>query len=57
MVDKVEATKNLQKLRSDRHHLQQLNHLNSRYAFKDACRKHIELLSDQIKSLEYQLRK
>ena len=38
MVDKVEAQKNLEQLKSDLYHLSKLNHLNSRYAFKRDCR-------------------
>lgn len=55
MVDCVEARKNLEKLESDLYHLQQLNQLNSRYAFKRECRDRMSELNEQIKSIEWQL--
>lgn len=55
MVDTVEAKQNLEKLKSDLYHLQQLNHLNSRYEFKRHCRDRMDAPNEQIKNIEWQL--
>ncbi len=56
MVDKVEAKKNLDILKQNQKHLMNYNHLFSSHQFKQECVATLRKTTDQIKSLEYQLR-
>lgn len=56
MVDKVEAKKNLEILKQNQKHLINYNHLFSSNQFKQDCVATLRKTTDQIKSLEYQLR-
>ena len=51
-MDKIEARKNLELLNQDKQKLQSLNHLNSTYAFKDACLCRIRQIDEQIKNIK-----
>lgn len=57
MVDKVESRKNIESLKADKQKLESLNHLNSTYAFKDACLCRVKQINEQIKNIEWQLKK
>ena len=50
-MDLVEAKKNLDLLHQDKEKLNSLNHLNSTFQFKQACRQRINDIDKQISNI------
>jgi len=55
MVDRVEASKNLEILKANQARLMNYNHLFSSYAFKEMCGAELRKVNKQIYGIEEQL--
>ena len=55
MVDRVEASKNLEILKANQARLINYNHLFSSYAFKEMCGAELHKINKQIHCIETQL--
>ena len=55
MVDRVEASKNLEILKANQARLMNYNHLFSSYAFKESCSAELRKINKQIHGIEEQL--
>ncbi|WP_104500328.1 hypothetical protein [Acinetobacter indicus] len=55
MVDRVEASKNLEILKANQARLMNYNHLYSSYAFKEMCGAELRKVNKQIHGIEEQL--
>lgn len=55
MVDRVEASKNLELLKANQSRLMNYNHLYSSYAFKEMCGAELRKVNKQIAGIEEQL--
>ena len=57
MVDRVEAKRNLDLLHQDKDKLESLNHLNSTFQFKQACRQRINDIDKQISNIQHSIKR
>lgn len=55
-MDKIEAQKNLVNYKENIRHIDALNHLNSSYAFKQACIAERKELVKRIQNIEWQMK-
>lgn len=55
-MDTIEAQKNLVNYKENIRHIDALNHLNSSYAFKQACIAERKELVKRIQNIEWQLK-
>ena len=55
-MDTIEAKKNLVNYKENIRHIDALNHLNSSYAFKQACIAERKKTVQQISNIEWQLK-
>ena len=55
-MDKIEAQKNLINYKENIRHIDALNHLNSSYAFKQACIAERKELVKRVQNIEWQLK-
>ena len=55
MVDRVEASKNLEILKANQARLMNYNHLFSSHAFKESCSAELRKINKQIHGIEEQL--
>ena len=51
-MDLIEAKRNLDLLHQDKEKLKSLNHLNSTFQFKQACRQRINDIDKQINNIQ-----
>ncbi len=56
-MDLVEAKKNLESLHQDKEKLKSLNHLNSTFQFKQACRQRINDIDKQISNIQHGIKR
>ena len=56
-MDLVEAKKNLESLHQDKEKLESLNHLNSTFQFKQACRQRINDIDKQISNIQHSIKR
>ena len=56
-MDLIEAKKNLESLHQDKEKLQSLNHLNSTFQFKQACRQRINDIDKQINNIQHSIKR
>ena len=56
MVNKIEATKNLKKLKDDYYYLAYRIHLNSSQEFKHHCAKRMKNIQENINAIKYLLK-
>lgn len=55
-MDTIEAQKNLVNYKENIRHIDALNHLNSSYAFKQACQAERKELVRRVQNIEWQLK-
>ena len=56
-MDLIEAKRNLDLLHQDKEKLEKLNHLNSTFQFKQACRQRINEIDKQISSIQHSIKR
>ncbi len=56
-MDLIEAKRNLDLLHQDKEKLEKLNHLNSTFQFKQACRQRINEIDKQISSIQHGIKR
>ena len=57
VMDLVEAKRNLDLLHQDKEKLEKLNHLNSTFQFKQACRQRINEIDKQISNIQHSIKR
>ena len=57
VMDLVEAKRNLDLLHQDKDKLESLNHLNSTFQFKQACRQRINDIDKQISNIQHSIKR
>ncbi len=56
-MDLVEAKRDLDLLHQDKEKLEKLNHLNSTFQFKQACRQRINDIDKQISNIQHSIKR